>query len=686
MKRTLNVLAILVAFALGAFAPRRALGVGPNQLPVGGGMSVVSSAVYAFSSSATDPTQGDSGISRAGAASFTMGTATQGDTTGALSLQSVVSRTGTTNGINIGLTNAGGLTFGSTGNLAFTAANDTGTRDTSISRDAAGVVDIGTGGQGNSAGSLKLSGLGLNGTAPVAATINGPGNTVTVSTPPLSLTQTWNAGGVTFEGLLANFTSTASAAGSRLLNLQLGGNSAWNVTKAGSTNRISAAVLGWSSSATDATVAADTGISRSAAASFALGNGTQGDVTGALSAQSYVSRTASTNGINIGLTNAGALTFGSAATLNWTAGNDTAARDTQIGRLGAAIIQVTDSGTNKWVVAGNGLTTGVVGVTANGAFLWSNSNTDATAAADSGIQRQSAGLLKVVSGAGAGTNYLLFGVGKITGRSADVFGWSSSATDATVAADTAISRDSAGVIDMGTGAQGNQGGTLIATSLRAVAAGNHQWVGRTVLTSTADGNLTATNNAATGFTGVLFGANQSGTDTTSTSSTTITMGMATGAGAGPDFTIQDGYKLATGTTVQSQFDRLRIVGKETALSTTSATTTTFATMALATNNTSGGCHVHYMVEANDGTNWDTACGDFTVAASNKAGTVTATAAAVFGESSNANSGTLSNASAVSVTGTTVNIRITPSWTVIVPTVVRITYTLIPFGNVTTAAG
>jgi hypothetical protein len=49
------------------------------------------------------------------------------------------------------------------------------------------------------------------------------GQTVTTSNPVLSLAQTWNAGGVTFTGLLFNATNTASAAASKLLDLQTDG-------------------------------------------------------------------------------------------------------------------------------------------------------------------------------------------------------------------------------------------------------------------------------------------------------------------------------------------------------------------------------------------------------------------------------------------------------------------------------
>lgn len=59
------------------------------------------------------------------------------------------------------------------------------------------------------------------------------GATVTVSTPLINQAQTWNAGGVTFTGWKLNVTSTASAAASLLLDLQVGGSSKFNVDKTG---------------------------------------------------------------------------------------------------------------------------------------------------------------------------------------------------------------------------------------------------------------------------------------------------------------------------------------------------------------------------------------------------------------------------------------------------------------------
>jgi len=60
-----------------------------------------------------------------------------------------------------------------------------------------------------------------------------PLGTVTASTP-LSVTQTWNGSGVTFTGIQANITDTASASGSYLIDLQTSGTSRFAVTKTGS--------------------------------------------------------------------------------------------------------------------------------------------------------------------------------------------------------------------------------------------------------------------------------------------------------------------------------------------------------------------------------------------------------------------------------------------------------------------
>lgn len=60
----------------------------------------------------------------------------------------------------------------------------------------------------------------------------GPSGTITTS-QPLSVTQTWNAGAVTFKGIDVNITDTASASGSLLMDLRVGGITKASVNKSG---------------------------------------------------------------------------------------------------------------------------------------------------------------------------------------------------------------------------------------------------------------------------------------------------------------------------------------------------------------------------------------------------------------------------------------------------------------------
>lgn len=60
------------------------------------------------------------------------------------------------------------------------------------------------------------------------------GKTVTTSNPVIDASQTWNNSGVTFTGIKFNVTDTASAAGSLLMDLRVGGVSRFAVRKNGS--------------------------------------------------------------------------------------------------------------------------------------------------------------------------------------------------------------------------------------------------------------------------------------------------------------------------------------------------------------------------------------------------------------------------------------------------------------------
>lgn len=103
-----------------------------------------------------------------------------------------------------------------------TTLGTTGT-DLNISGSTLNVPNAGSA----SRGVIAASGAQTLGIIPTIAM-----GTVTTS-QPMTVTQTWNAGAVTFNALLLNVTNTASAAASTLLDLQVAGSSKFRVSKAG---------------------------------------------------------------------------------------------------------------------------------------------------------------------------------------------------------------------------------------------------------------------------------------------------------------------------------------------------------------------------------------------------------------------------------------------------------------------
>jgi hypothetical protein len=83
-------------------------------------------------------------------------------------------------------------------------------------------------------GPVKMTGQQFAGGLLGSTAFNGA--TVTTSQPLLNLTQTWDAGAVTFTSWRLNVTDTDSNAASLLMDLQVGGATRFNVTKAGGVN------------------------------------------------------------------------------------------------------------------------------------------------------------------------------------------------------------------------------------------------------------------------------------------------------------------------------------------------------------------------------------------------------------------------------------------------------------------
>ena len=224
------------------------------------------------------------------------------------------------------------------------------------------------------------------------------GATVTTSNPVLNLSQTWNAGAVTFTGLKLNVTDTASAAGSLALDIQKGGVTQFSIHKNGvvlaavngfqidnngNIGLWNSGVSGWAATASVAgTSPLDSGISRLGAASLAIGNGTAGDFSGALKLSTLyfaANLLGVTNNIWI-LENSSKISMTSAAQVAWTNGTAGGTADVILQRDAAntlALRNGTNAQTNRtyvtWTDASNGAW--VETVAASGAsYLRPNAN------------------------------------------------------------------------------------------------------------------------------------------------------------------------------------------------------------------------------------------------------------------------------------------------------------------------
>lgn len=135
----------------------------------------------------------------------------------------------------------------------------------------------------------------------MSGTITSTMETITADTPALTATQTWNAAGTTFRGIFLNVTNTASAAASKLLDLQVGGLARFSVATdgqvtvgniltasgfviAGSTGswfgglfrHPTTGLMQWSTTANSQSGSYDTGLGKNAAGIIEVNNGTAG--------------------------------------------------------------------------------------------------------------------------------------------------------------------------------------------------------------------------------------------------------------------------------------------------------------------------------------------------------------------------------------------------------------------------
>lgn len=134
---------------------------------------------------------------------------------------------------------------GAAADPTFQAVGGTGTVTATAGALTANAVMLGAGGTdskvlaslGTTGQVLTSNGAGTPPSFQAAAggglPLTGTGATVTTDTPLLDLTETWNAGGITFNGIKLTITNTASAAASKLIDLRVGAGSVWNVARTG---------------------------------------------------------------------------------------------------------------------------------------------------------------------------------------------------------------------------------------------------------------------------------------------------------------------------------------------------------------------------------------------------------------------------------------------------------------------
>ncbi len=175
------------------------------------------------------------------------------------------------------------------------------------------------------------------------------GQTVTTSNPVLSLAQTWNAGGVTFTGLLFNATNTASATASLLLDLQVGGTSQFKVDRTGIVTAQSAVAgtVGWfqSSITLGSLTGGDTILARDAANTLALRSGVN-----AQTFNLYKTYTDASNYERLSMFSAG----GSEFTFVTQRAGAGAAMNLTLGTYGNAILSFMTGGSTKWQITTSG--------------------------------------------------------------------------------------------------------------------------------------------------------------------------------------------------------------------------------------------------------------------------------------------------------------------------------------------
>jgi hypothetical protein len=189
---------------------------------------------------------------------------------------------------------------------------------------------------------------------------------------------------------------------------------------------------------------------------------------------------------------------------------------------------------------------------------------------------------------------------------------------------------------------------------------------RVTTASVGQGGANSATPAAQTFT--LGESSRGGTDSNvAGASGTLKPGIGTGLGAGTKLCIQRDIMGATGSVAQSTIDGY-CVGPSKTLSNTSATAQSLVNISVPSNS-AGGVFGTITVTCTDGTNFDSETQSFNTSFVNKATVLTVTAPVITATTAANNSGSCT-AGITAVAGTnSVDIKVTPVFTTIVPTIV-----------------
>lgn len=391
---------------------------------------------------------------------------------------------------------------------AWTVGAASAAADTGLSRTAAASVAIGNGTQGDASGTLKVTTV----QAPAATSLDllagnaefflnqNTVSTLLTSTPrtsfiPGEVFQVSDktafaagvGGGITFSGIsdavptgtlfagiqgfkengtsanqlgALRFFTNASAVSSALIE-------AGRFTSSGLFNLLSTGVLGFTASSSS-TATADTGLSRTAAATIAIGNGTAGNVSGTLNATTLSASGAVYSGTNTPSTSnsyavlqasdldlvvyAASLPIGTAS-IRGISRRGTHASPTDA-TTGDHLLDIQAHGTT------NGNPSAYISFIASAA---SGANSIPT---DIAILQVATGVVVT-----ALETFRFKNVGTLASTSTGVFGWCAAA-DLTTSADTGFSRLGAASVALGNGSAGNGTGSLTLSTVTSPAATN----------------------------------------------------------------------------------------------------------------------------------------------------------------------------------------------------------------------